>query len=444
VAPPVHYTRSGDANIAYQVVCSGPPDLLFCIGSYSNLDVLWESPNWTRLFERLSGFTRLILFDKRGTGLSDRPDRPVTLLERSDDIGAVLDAVGSERAYLMGFSEGGAMTVFWAATHPDRVIGNILYGAPPRFAWAPDWPEGTRLEDFEAEYRDRAASNYETDYSTPDWRRWFGPPTHDDPAAVEHFRRLLRAMGSPRTQYQQRKWNREIDVRGILPTVRVPTLVLVREDDPVCSVDIARWTASRIPDARLVILPGQGHLMFDIVDEVVAAIEEFVTGAPREAPSDRFLTTLVAADIVGSTEVINRLGDAKWRALLDHHYRLVGRRLAVHAGIEVDRAGDGFLARFDAPARAVRFARDLDREDQAIGLRTRAAVHTGEVEASGNAVRGLAVHIAARLVGLAGPGEVLVSGTVRDLAGGAGFTFEDRGLHALKGVPDSRQVYAVV
>ena len=444
MAPPVHYTRSGDVNIAYQVVGSGPPDLLFCIGSYSNLDVLWESPSWTRLFERLGEFTRFILFDKRGTGLSDRPDHPVTLLERTDDIGAVLDAVGSERAHLMGFSEGGAMTVFWAATHPDRVIGNILYGAPPRFAWAPDWPAGQTDEGFEADFRRQAASNFEEDYSTAEWRRWFGPATQDDPAAVEHFRRLLRATGSPRTHYQQQKWNQEIDVRGILPSVRVPTLVLVREDDPVCSVDVARWTAARIPDARLVILPGQGHLMFDIVNEVVSAIEEFVTGAPREAPTDRFLTTLVAADIVGSTEVINRLGDARWRDLLDHHYQLVGKRLAVHAGIEVDRAGDGFLARFDGPARAVRFARDLDREDQTIGLRTRAAVHTGEVEASGSAVRGLAVHIASRLVGLAGPGEVLVSSTVRDLAGGAGFSFEDRGLHALKGVPESRQVYAIV
>jgi pimeloyl-ACP methyl ester carboxylesterase len=444
VTPPVRYTRSGDVNIAYQVIGQGPPDLLFTVGSYSNLDVLWESPNWTRTFERLSRFTRFVLFDKRGTGLSDRPDRPVTLLERADDIGAVLDAVGSERAHLMGFSEGGAMTVFWAATHPDRVLGNILYGAPPRFAWAPDWPQGKTLEQFEAEFRDLAARNYEDDYSSPEWRRWFGPATHDDPAAVEHFGRLLRAVGSPRTHYQQQKWNFEIDVRAILPTLQVPTLVLVREDDPVCSVDVARWTASRIPNARLIILPGQGHLMFDIVDEVVAAIEEFVTGAPRQAPTDRFLTTLVAADIVGSTEVINRLGDAKWRDLLDQHYRLVGKRLAVHAGIEVDRAGDGFLARFDGPARAIRFARDLDREDQAIGLRTRAAVHTGEVEASGRAVRGLAVHIASRLVGLAGPGEVLVSSTVRDLAGGAGFSFEDRGLHALKGVPDSRQVYAIV
>jgi pimeloyl-ACP methyl ester carboxylesterase len=444
VTPPVRYTRSGDVNIAYQALGQGPPDLLFTVGSYSNLDVLWESPNWTRMFERLSQFTRFVVFDKRGTGLSDRPDRPVTLLERADDIGAVLDAVGSERAHLMGFSEGGAMTVFWAATHPDRVLGNILYGAPPRFAWAPDWPQGWTLEQFEAEYRDLAARNYEDDYSSPEWRRWFGPATHDDPAAVEHFGRLLRAMGSPRTHYQQQKWNLEIDVRAILPTLQVPTLVLVREDDPVCSVDVARWTASRIPNARLIILPGQGHLMFDIVDEVVVAIEEFVTGAPRQAPTDRFLTTLVAADIVGSTEVINRLGDAKWRDLLDQHYRLVGKRLAVHAGIEVDRAGDGFLARFDGPARAIRFARDLDREDQAIGLRTRAAVHTGEVEASGRAVRGLAVHIASRLVGLAGPGEVLVSSTVRDLAGGAGFSFEDRGLHVLKGVPDSRQVYAIV
>jgi class 3 adenylate cyclase len=250
-------------------------------------------------------------------------------------------------------------------------------------------------------------------------------------------------MGSPAARYQQSRMNRLIDIRPILPTIQVPTLVLVREDDPVAPIEMAKETARRIPGAKLVVLPGQGHLMFDVFDEWLGAVEEFVTGAPRAGTTQRFLTTLVAADIVGSTDLVAKIGDARWRDLLSRHYELVARRLAVHSGVEVDRAGDGFLARFDAPARAVRFARDIDREDQAIGLRARAGVHTGEVEASGGALRGLAVHIASRLTGLASAGEVVVSSTVKDLVGGSGFAFVDRGLHTLKGVPEQKQVFAL-
>jgi class 3 adenylate cyclase len=237
--------------------------------------------------------------------------------------------------------------------------------------------------------------------------------------------------------------NRLIDVRAILPSVHVPTVVMVREDDPVAPLEVAKITASLIPDARLIVLPGQGHLMFDVWDEWIAAVQEFVAGTRHAASTQRFLTTLVSADIVGSTDLIARIGDAQWRDTLARHYELVSRRLAMYGGVEVDRAGDGMLARFDGPARAIRFAREIDRDDQAIGLRARAAVHTGEVEVSDGSLRGMAVHIASRLTGLGAAGEVIVSGTVKDLVGGSGFSFVDRGVHTLKGVPEPRQVFAL-
>ena len=441
--PAVRYAQSGDLNIAYQILGHGPPDLLWCIGSYSHLDLLWESPYWARTFERLGDVGRLILFDKRGMGLSDRADKLYTLEERTDDIRAVLDAAGSERAFLMGFSEGGAMASLYAATYPARTAGLIMYGAPVAYGWRPDWPYGQTDAEFDERWRTQRANNFVDDFTTPRWQRWLGPGLRDDHAFLEHWARLLRGMGSPSARYQQGRMNRLIDIRSILPTIQVPTLVLVREDDPVAPLEMARETARRIPGARLVVLPGQGHLMFDVFDEWIGAVEEFVSGAPRATTTQRFLTTLVAADIVGSTDLVSEIGDARWRDLLSRHYELVARRLTVHSGVEVDRAGDGFLARFDAPARAVRFARDIDREDQAIGLRARAGVHTGEVEVAGGAVRGVAVHIASRLTGLASAGEVVVSSTVRDLVGGSGFEFVDRGVHTLKGVPEPKQVFAL-
>ncbi len=443
VPPQVHYARSGDLNIAYQVLGSGPPDLLWCVGSYAHLDVLWENPGFARTFERLGESSRFVMFDKRGTGLSDRPDRIQTLEERIDDIRAVLDAVGSERAFLMGFSEGGAMATLFAATYPERVAGLILYGAPVCYARRPDWPYGSTDEEFEGFWRSYKERSYEDDFSTDAWRRWFGPHLSGDPAFHDWLRRIRRATGSPTARYAQQRMNRLIDVRDILPTVHVPALVMVRDDDPVAPLASVRWYASRIPNARLVVLPGQGHLMFDVWDEWIGEVEAFVTGAPRKLRADRFLTTLVAADIAGSTDFIARVGDATWRDTLARHYELVERRLTAYGGVEVDRAGDGFLARFDGPARAVRFARDIDREDRTIGLRARAGVHTGEVEAADGALRGIAVHIASRLTAIAAPGEVVVSSTVKDLVGGAGFTFVDRGIHTLKGVPEPKQVFAL-
>ena len=441
--PPVRYARSGGLNIAYQVIGQGPPDLIWCIGNYSHLDLLWDDPGFARTFERLGEFARLLVFDKRGMGLSDRTETLYTLEERIDDIRAVLDAAESRRAYLLGFSEGGPMAGLFAATYPERAEGLILYGAPPAYGRKSDWPYGADDEEFEAQWRARRERGYEEDFATPYWQRWLGATLSEDAAFLAWWRRLLRSMGSPAARYAQARMNRLIDIRALLPSIRVPTLVLVREADPIAPVDMQQWVASQLPSAQLKVLPGTGHLFHDIWDEWVAEVEQFVTGAPRPLSTQRFLTTLVAADIVGSTDLIARIGDARWRDLLEQHYAVVSRRLAMHGGTEVDRAGDGFLANFDAPARAIRFARDIDREDQALGLRARAAVHTGEVEASNRALRGIAVHIASRLTGLAAPGEVLVSSTVRDLVAGSGFAFTDRGTHALKGVPEPRQVFAL-
>lgn len=447
VPPPVHYVRSGELNIAYQTVGTGPPDVVWCIGTYSHLDLLWEWPSpFAEVFERVAQFSRLLLFDKRGMGLSDRPERLQTLEERIDDIRAVLDAVSSERAFIIGQSEGGSMAMLFGATHPDRTMGLILHGAYPRRARALDWPYRETVDEFEERWRELAARNYEGDlYPAPSVaRRFFGPALADEPSFLAWWRRLIRATGSPTTFYRHLQMTMQIDIRELLPSIHVPTLFLVCEDDPVVPLESARWTASRIPDAQLVVLPGQGHLIGpDILEEWVGAVEEFITGSRRPVSSRRFLTTLVACDVVGSTELIARVGDARWRDLLARHYELVGRSLAMYGGVEVDRAGEGLLARFDGPARAIRFAREIDREDQTIGLRSRGAVHTGEVEVSNGAVRGMAVHITWRLIAIAQSGEVVVSGTVKDLVAGAGFSFMDRGAHTLKGVPEPKQVFAL-
>lgn len=442
--PPVRYTRSGEINLAYQVIGSGPVDIALCMGSYSHLDVLWESAQFTRLFERVGEFARLLLFDRRGVGLSDRLAEPQTLEQRNDDIRAVLDAAGSERAFILGLSEGGNMATLFAATYPDRTIGLILHGSKPRWAWAPDWPYGTTQEEFEQTWRTAAERNHEDDFSTERWRRWMGSTLHDDPSFREWWQRMRRSMASPSARYQQSLMNMQTDVRHVLPAIQAPTLIINREDDPVAPLGAVHWMASQIPNARVVVLPGTGHLIDpDIFDDWIATLEEFVTGVTKPVGSDRFLTTLVAADIANSTELVARVGDATWRQILARHYELVARRLSVYSGAEVDRAGDGFLARFDGPARAVRFARDIDREDQALGLRARAAVHTGEVEQDGPALRGMAVHIVTRLAAVAAPGEVIVSSTVRDLVAGGPFRFTDRGTHELKGVPGPRQVFAL-
>jgi pimeloyl-ACP methyl ester carboxylesterase/class 3 adenylate cyclase len=444
MAPPVHYAKSGDLQIAYQVTGSGPVDLVWAAGAASSLDLLWEQPRFVRVFERLATFTRFIIFDKRGTGLSDRPDHLATLDERIDDIRAVMDAAGSERAHLLGFSEGGSMAMLFAATYPGRTRSLILHGTMPRWSWAPDWPWGRTAEAVEQFFRRYAERGYELDYTSELWRHWAGPELWDDTAFREWNTRSTRSGGGPAARRALEDMNDLLDVRPVLPAIGVPTLVIVREHDPVAPVEAVRVYAAKIPNARVKVLPGVGHLFVDSGwEEWVTAVEEFVTGTTSTIRTDRFLATLVSADIVGSTELIARIGDQAWRDVLDRHYELASRRLATYAGVEIDRAGDGMLARFDGPARAISWARSLLAEDRAIGLEVRAGVHTGEVELAGHGVRGMAVHITARVAALAGPGEVIVSSTLKDLVGGAGFAFVDRGTHLLKGVPEPKQVFAV-
>ena len=441
--PPVRYARSDGLRIAYQVVGDGPIDLVFTSGASSHLDLIWENPHWSRMWTRLADFSRLVVFDKRGTGLSDRPDHLSTLEERADDIRTVMDAAGSTRAALIGVSEGGPMALLFAATYPDRVRSLVVHGAKARYAWAPDWPWGLTDAELEAMIADANARDWVTDYSHPRSRKWVGPELRDDQATIEWFGRFWRSGGSPSAKEALSRMNQLIDVRPVLPAIRVPVLITVREDDPVCPVDAARAMAALIPDARLLVFPGEGHIMLGLVDEWCGAIEEFVTGRVGPLSHDRFLATLVSMDIVGSTDRIARIGDAAWRDLLDRHYALVARQLATYSGVEVDRAGDGFLARFDGPGRAIRFAQAVAREDRAIGLSVRAGVHTGEIELAGTAVRGMAVHTVSRIASLAKADEVLLSNTVRDLVAGSGLAFVDRGTHELKGIPEHKQLYAV-
>ena len=430
-------------RIAYQVVGDGPIDLVYTSGASSHLDLIWEEPHWAGTFRRLAEFSRLIVFDKRGTGLSDRPDHLATLEERIDDIRTVMDAAGSERASIIGVSEGGPMALLFAATHPQRTRSLIVHGAPARYAWAPDWPWGPTDAALEEAAASNNARDWVDDYSQPALRKWIGPELRDDVAFIEWIGRFRRSGGTPAAREALMRMNHLIDVRAVLPALRVPVLITIREDDPVCPRPVAEWMAAQIPDAQLAVFPGEGHLTAGIWRQWCAVVEEFVTGKVAVAADDRFLATLVSMDIVGSTDLIAKIGDAAWRDLLDRHYALVARQLAVYGGIEVDRAGDGFLARFDGPGRAIRFAQAVAREDRGIGLRVRAGVHTGEVELAGSAIRGMAVHTVSRITSLARADEVLLSNTVRDLVAGSGLAFVDRGMHELKGIADPKQLFAV-
>lgn len=440
--PPVQYAKSGELYIAYQVSGEGPVDLIWAPGAVSHLDLFWENPYGVRFIERLSSFCRLIRFDKRGTGMSDPTPDPATLEQRIDDIRAVLDAAGSERAHLFGVSEGGSMTILFAATYPDRTRSLMLWGATPRATSAPDFPYGPSPEDAAAWIADLARGP-KPFMLTEGLKQWMGK-VHEDPAFVSFWERQRASGATPAMRIALSRWNSEIDVREILPSITVPALVMNRVGDPDADIGAARYTADRIPGARLVEFPGEGHLFWDIWSEVADEIERWVTGTQRAAATDRVLATILFIDIVGSTERAAGLGDAMWRNLLDRYYTLVRRSLVAYAGIEVDTAGDGLLARFDGPARAIRCARSIQRDARELGLQLRAGIHTGEVELAAGAIRGIAVHTAARIAALAAPDEALVSSTVRDLVAGSGIAFEDRGVHTLKGIPEPRQVLAAV
>ncbi len=437
--PKTRYAKSGDLHIAYQVVGEGPLDLVFVPGFVSHLEFEWEGPLSARFFQRLASFSRLIRFDKRGTGLSDRPPGVPTLEQRMDDVRAVMDAAGSHKAALFGVSEGGPMSLLFSATYPERTSALVLYGSYARRAWASDHPFGITEADME-----RALEDLERNWGGSAGIETRAPSMAHD----EHFGRWranwMRLAASPGAAVAILRMNMEIDVRHILPVIRVPTLIVHRTGDRLTRVEQARYMAERIPGAKLVELPGIDHTPWvGDSDALLDEVEEFLTGVRHVAEPNRVLATVLFTDIVGSTERAAALGDQRWRELLTSHHALVRKELARFRGREIDTAGDGFLATFDGPARAIRCASAIRDAVKDLGIEIRAGLHTGECEVMGDKLGGIAVHIGARIASLAKPGEIMVSSTVKDLVAGSGLEFEGRGPHALKGIPGEWRLFAV-
>ncbi len=410
------------------------------LGALTNLNVLWDEPAYRRFVEQLSGFARVLVFDKRGMGLSDRVEVG-TLEERMDDVRAVMDAAGSNEAALMGISEGGPLSLLFAATYPERTRGLVLCGAEVKEETTPDWPWGENLrEPFErsmAGIGERWGASGES-------IAYIVPSLAGDQRAEQWFQRLLVESATPRTAEAFMRMAFDIDIRDVVPSVHVPALIVHRIRDQVCHVENARWLARNLPDARYVELDGDDHVpWYGDTERVLAEIREFLTGAREAAEPDRVLATVLFTDVVGSTERAAALGDRRWRELLESHNDVVGRELDRFRGRHVDSAGDGVFATFDGPARAIRCAAAIRDAVTTLGLEIRAGVHTGEVEVLGDDLAGMAVHIGARVAARAGAGEILASGTVRDLVVGSGVQFEDRGTAELKGVPGEWRLYAV-
>jgi class 3 adenylate cyclase len=439
--PETRYAKCGELFIAYQTIGDSPIDLVFIPGFMSHLECLWELPECAALFRRLASFSRLILFDKRGSGLSDRVSTRElpTLEERMDDLRAVLDAVGSKRAALVGTWEGGPMSVLFAATYPERTSALVLWATPVAFRDAKDFPwvpAGGRSEEFTKLIGER--------WGQAMLRHVLAPSVASDERFVRWMGRLERLSLSPGAAIALWRMNRDIDVRAVLPSIRVPTLVMHRRGDRALSLEASRWTAQQIPGARLVEIEGEDHLPFvGDTEALLGEIEEFLTGARRGPEIDRVLATILFTDVVGSTERARQLGDRRWSELLGTLHERVGSQVSRFRGRVIDTAGDGVFATFDGPARAIRCAQAIHAVAAGLGLDLRTGLHTGECEVVGDKVSGIAVHMGARVAAEAAPGEILVSSTVRDLVAGSGIGFEDRGTRILKGMPGEWRVFAV-
>ena len=439
--PTTRYARAGDDLVAYQTRGDGP-DLFFMMGWAHNVETVAELPAVARFFRRLASFSRLIIFDRRGTGLSDRGPGTFPIEATLEDIQAVMDDAGSERAAFLATGVAARTAIMNAATHPDRTTALITFDGHPTSFKDDDYPWGDTREDFATQL-----ASMEHGWGDPKTHEMLfsmlAPSALDDPAAKAWWRRTIHS-GNRRDAMQMFRSMVEVDVRPLLPAVHVPTLVMHRAGDQMSNIEAGRYMADRIPGARFLELPGNDHFpFFGDQDTVVEEVEAFLTGARTAAEADRVLATVMFSDIVGSTERAASLGDRKWRDLLDAHDDLASKRVGEFHGRIVDHAGDGFLATFDGPARAIRCALSLREGVRTLGLETRAGVHTGEVEVRGENIGGIAVHIGARVAAKAGAGEVLVSRTVADLVVGSTLEFEDRGLHSLKGVPGEWQLYAV-
>ena len=427
----IRYARSGEASIAYRVCGEGPIDLLVIGGFISHLEMWFESPAVTHFVDRLGAFARVILFDKRGMGLSDRNAGAYTIENVTRDAIAVLDAVGSDRAALLGVSEGGPASVMIAATHPERVSSMVLYGTYPRMSQADDFPEGFPVEELRAEW-----SRMSETWGNPESLRVWAPSVADDPEVREWWSRMLRSGASPGVVETLGHMYERLDVRPLLGSVQAPTLVLHRKHDPLIPSAIARVLAAGIPDATFKELPGEDHLFAaGDTDALLDQIEEFLTGNPPTPDPERVLATVLFTDMVDSTATAASMGDRDWRSLLETFERLCRRELDGYGGRLVKTTGDGLLATFEGPARAIKCAQSMSEAAQTLNVEMRAGIHTGELERRGDDVAGIAVHIASRVEGLAAPGEVATTGTVADLVVGSELRFRDIGERSLKGIP---------
>lgn len=433
--PDIRYARSGDVHIAYQVVGDGPLDLIVAPGFVSNLDFEWTEPNLADFRRKLASFSRLILFDKRGTGLSDQVHGVPTLEERMDDVRAVLDASESERAVVMGLSDGASLAALFAATYPQRAPGLIIYGASSHWRSDPD-----RIE----RYIEDAWRRWGTQELADDDLRVYAPSVARDPAVRAWATRWIRYCVTPGAFAALMRMNTAIDVRPVLKAIHVPSLVIHRTGDRAVPIERGREFADELPASRFVELEGSDHYpWFGDAASVVSEIERFMSGLVEEAAFERVLTTVLFTDIVGATERAVELGDRRWRQLLEQHHAIVRSHLSRFRGRELDTAGDGFLASFDGPARGIRCASAIGESLKELGVDIRAGLHTGECEVVGEKFGGIGVHIGARVAAQARAGEVLVSSTVKDLVAGSGIEFEDRGMTELKGVPGEWRLFAV-
>lgn len=439
--PETKYAKSSDFHIAYQAIGTGPFDLIFMHGWISHIEHMWEEPRMARFLGRLASFARLIVLDKRGTGLSDPVplDRLPTLEERMDDLRAVMDAVGSERAALMGTSEAGALSLLFAATYPSRTTALVLLNSYARLAYAPDYAHG-----IPAEQAQGLLQAIEEGWGKGVAFEALVASQANNAPMKSWWSRYQRLAASPGAAVTLLRSAFGTDARAVLPAIAVPVLVLHRAGDPFTGPEHGRYLAERIHGARYVELSGVDHLFFaEDVDRLLEEVQEFLTGVREARDPDRVLATVMFVDIVGSTEQATRLGDREWRDLLDRYYAFARRQLTRFRGREIDTAGDGLFATFDGPARAIRCGSAIADAVRVLGIAVRVGIHSGECEVIGEKVGGIAVHTGARIAGQAGPGEVLVSSTVRDLVAGSGIPFEDRGRHSLKGVPGEWSLFAV-
>jgi len=439
IPPVTRYTQRCAASIAYQVIGQGPLDLIMVPGWVSHLEQTWEDPSYTRFLEKLASFSRLILFDKQGTGLSDRITGIPTLEQRMDDVRTVMDEVGSQRAALFGVSEGGSMSVLFAATYPERTSALVLYGTIAK-GWLVEGSNGALMQ----EQDESGDEKWRKEWGGPVGIENMAPSVAHDEFFRQWYAKFLRLSAGPTTVINLLRMYGQIDVSAILPSIHIPTLVLHRTADLAIEVEQSRYLAEHIPGAKLVELVGNDHLWWvGDTEAIVNEIAEFLTGEQQTIEPDRVLATVLFTDMVDSTKRAAELGDRRWCDLLSNHHAMLSKQIERFRGRYVESTGDGCLATFDGPARAIRCALAINAESRRTGLEIRVGLHTGEIELKDKAIRGLSVHIAARVLGKAQPNEVWLSRTVKDLVVGSGFEFHEQGEFKLKGIPGEWQLYTV-